>query len=1157
MTEVTNNLVICGGLIPVISEVYLKRQANLKQKETESVAEFINRVNALSEDQDVGQQFKLTKLQYRCKPELVTLMSLGKWPETVEEAEVRLRSVEANSNYLEKCEKKETEDKIMSELKPKIDMMFQQISAVHSNTIKQLTTSPTMVEPLLYPDADRKAQVEQRTRTPRRQRRRNPCHRCGECDHIPSQCRFIRIKCNKCKSIGHKAKMCRSKPKHFSAQPSKFISATGLNNTKASNLIKIRVANHSGMAMVDSGATISAISADFYYANLHKKVTLEKASLLATGASGASLRGIGTIEVPIEIGRLTMQQTFHIFENFTHSIILGLDFLDNQKARLNFDDKTLVLQSGITEVPLTNGDNNDNSICFISLVNDEVIPSRSEVIIPVQTVDKSIKSKLGIIEPNPALIGKQNIVGATCLVQIRNNKTFLQVLNPTNAKVRLSKHTKIGKFSDIIENSISSEITDDTVEINSIDKGTQNKNNEAKYIEIAKSLNFNFSDSDLTTEQKQKLMVMLGTNRDVFAMNLSELGCTDLHPHRIETGDAQPVRQRFYRQSPAVKGEASKHVEEMLKYDIIEPSQSEWASPICLVQKKSPKSASSTPNTPQLLVKGAKFIWDNDCQNAFEEIKKLLISSPILAFPDFSKDFILYTDASQIAIGYILGQKDHKGREQVIAYGGRSLRGAEKNYCIRDLEYLALVEGVKQYHVYLASRKFTIYTDHEALLHTQKLTKEKITGRLARWAMFLQSYDYEIIYKKGTANGNADALSRRPYDTEIATITTATVESSTQTEASFIELDPYASICEITTSPKEKVVNDQRTDENFKDVIKYILDKELPDKTRQARKTVIESQDYIIDDDVLYHLYYPKGKGHRADRIVKRLAVPLTLRDDILKSYHDSLLGGHGGIERTYHTIRYKYYWPGMYSDIQQYVQTCIQCQRAKPDAHKRPTPLQPLPILDVFRRVHMDILGPFRKSPDGYSHVLLVVDSFSKYVEIFPMKNTGAKDVANIFYNQWICRYSAPDAILTDKGQNFMSNILKEVCNIFEIKKMRTSSYRPQTNSTCERNNKTIAEKLRTYIAANQLDWPDKLSSIAHAMNTSVCTESTRYTPYYMVFSRECRTPIDTVLTAPTNVGPDARLFIDGLHSNVLLAREIAKENSLEEQQKYKARHD
>ncbi|CAC5359230.1 unnamed protein product [Mytilus coruscus] len=571
--------------------------------------------------------------------------------------------------------------------------------------------------------------------------------------------------------------MCRSKQKHFLAQPTKFISATGLNNTKATNLIKIRVANHFGMAMVDSGATICAISADFYYANLQKIVPLEKAYLLATDASGATLRAIGQIHVSIEISRLSMEQTFQVFENFRHSIILGLDFLDQQKARPNFDDKTLVLQSGITEVPLTNGENNDNSICFISLINDE-----------------------GIIEPNPALVGKQNIVGATCLVQIRNNKSFLQVLNPTNAKVRLSKHTKNGKFSEIIENSISSEIKDDTIEINLIDKGTQNKNNEAKYIEIAKSLNFDFSNSDLTPEQKQKLLLMLGINGDVFAINLTELRCTDLHPHRIDTGEARPVRQRFYGQSPAMKAESSKHIKEMLDNNIIEPSQSEWASPVCL----------------------------------------------------------------------------------------------------------------------------------------------------------------------GTANGNADALSRRVYDTEVVTITTtSTVESLTQTEADFIQLKTYASICEITTSTKEKVISDQQADENFEHIIKYILDKELPDITRQTRQTVIESQDYILDED----------------------------------------------------------------------------------------------------------------------------------------------------------------------------------------IKKLRTSSYRPQTNSTCERNNKTIAEKLRTYNAANQLDWAEKLSSIAHAMNTTVCTESTQYTPYYMVFSRECRTPIDTVLTAPTNVGLDARLFIDELHKNIILAREIAKENSLEVQ--------
>ncbi|VDI15195.1 Hypothetical predicted protein [Mytilus galloprovincialis] len=310
-------------------------------------------------------------------------------------------------------------------------------------------------------------------------------------------------------------------------------------------------------------------------------------------------------------------------------------------------------------------------------------------------------------------------------------------------------------------------------------------------------------------------MVMLGTHRDVFATNLSELGCTELHPHRIETGDAQPVRQRFYRQSPAVKGEASIHTFQKISYS--------------------------------------------------------------------------YTDASQIAIGYILGQKDHKGKEQVIAYGGRSLRGAEKNYCIRDLEYLALVEGVKQYHVYLASRKFTIFTDHEALLHTQKLRRREKSQADLQDGMFLQSYDYEIIYKK------------------------------------------------------------------------------------------------------------------------ERLMVMLML----------------------------------------------IGLQYIRDQKDEKP--------------------------------------------------------------------------VATDLKQIVLAR------------------------GTI----KTIAEKPRTYIAANQLDWPDKLSSIAHAMNTSVCTESTQYTPYYMVFSRECRTPIDTVLTTPLNVGPDARLFIDGLHSNVVLAREIAKENSLEAQKKYKAQHD
>ena len=643
----------------------------------------------------------------------------------------------------------------------------------------------------------------------------------------------------------------------------------------------------------------------------------------------------------------------------------------------------------MTEVPLINGHNQDNSICFISLVKDECIPPRSEVIVPIQTVDTFCKSKVGILESNPALIGKQNIIGATCLVHMKNSRACLQILNPTNSKIRLSKETKIGKFYEINENSITSEVNDNLHTVNSVSHTNEISDSE-QYIQKAKQLNFDLSNSDLTPEQKHSLMVLLGQNSDVFALNLSELGCTDLFPHRIDTGNAHPIKQRCYRQSPALKQETSKHVHEMLNNNIIEPSLSEWASPVCLVQKKStdpnkpsyrfcvdfrklnaltekkvfplpkmedifdslgearakwnstvdmfngylqikldpktkhktaftchegvfefnrlPFGLSNSPHTFQLamsevlrginwksalvymddilifsqtfeehlqhlaavfqklreanlrlkptkcnfaakevkflghvlskngiavdttktdavksfpkpenttdvraflglanyyrkfvkgfskiaaplhklLAKGAKFIWDNDCQSAFEQIKQLLTAPPVLAFPDFSKDFILYTDASQIAIGYVLGQKDSKGRERVIAYGGRALRGAEKNYGITQLEYLALVEGVKQYHVYLANRKFKIFTDHEALKNFQKIRQECSTGRLARWAMFLQGYDFEIHYKKGSAHGNADALSRRPYPAEVAVInsTIKTQDGARQTKSS-------------------------------------------------------------------------------------------------------------------------------------------------------------------------------------------------------------------------------------------------------------------------------------------------------------------------------------------------------------------------------------
>ena len=163
-----------------------------------------------------------------------------------------------------------------------------------------------------------------------------------------------------------------------------------------------------------------------------------------------------------------------------------------------------------------------------------------------------------------------------------------------------------------------------------------------------------------------------------------------------------------------------------------------------------------------LLSKDTNFEWTLDCQNAFDTLKNALSSAPILAYPDFSKPFILYTDASSTAISYILGQRDDQGKERVICYSGRALRQSEKRWSISERECLAVVEGIKNFRVYLANKKFLVQTDHSAIQFLQK-TKDP-TGRLGRWMIFLQAYNFEVMYKPGKKHGNADSLSRRPYE---------------------------------------------------------------------------------------------------------------------------------------------------------------------------------------------------------------------------------------------------------------------------------------------------------------------------------------------------------------------------------------------------------
>ena len=559
-------------------------------------------------------------------------------------------------------------------------------------------------------------------------------------------------------------------------------------------------------------------------------------------------------------------------------------------------------------------------------------------------------------------------------------------------------------------------------------------------------------------------------------------------------------------------------------------------------------------------------------------------------YPDFHKPFIISTDASDQAIGYVLGQRDQHGREQAIAYGGRKLHRDEQKWHISEKEGLSLVEAVKQFRPYIANTKFTVYTDNIALKWLNSI--KNMNGRLGRWSLFLQAFNFEIKHKAGAQNTNADGLSRRDYDMDQGQgITQAVNLCKTSSEDHTSQKDTlqvtfvykYENVQQVMAlnpvmpndiqaennapEPNDLDVNaalreQQQNCPDFEEIIQYLEQREVPEDAGTARRVVAESNSFDIVDGILYHLHQDRNRAvPRDQRVIKQLAVPRVLRDDLLKSYHDSIAGGgHQGYERTYEALRRKYYWPSMYSDVMQYTTSCINCQQAKRDTHARPAPLQPLPVEDIFSRIHIDIIGPIQKSAQSknkYNYILLVVDSFSKWCEAFPMYSESSVEIAAILYKEIFTRYGAPRTIVTDRGQSFLSKLIKALCELFQITKKNTTSYHPQTNAACERMNSFILQSLRAYCDGKYDKWPELLPSIMMAYRMTPATQSTGYSPYYLMFGREMRMPVDAMLIPKDTMARDHKDHLNHVIESLRIARQIATENIQRHQQKYKQQHD
>lgn len=532
---------------------------------------------------------------------------------------------------------------------------------------------------------------------------------------------------------------------------------------------------------------------------------------------------------------------------------------------------------------------------------------------------------------------------------------------------------------------------------------------------------------------------------------------------------------------------------------------------LCGYYRKFIKSFSSiAAPLSELLHKDTPFPWTTSQQEAFDHLKKAMCQKPVLILPDMKNRIpfvmVVTTDASGFAIGATLSQDQGHGL-QPIAYLSKKLNPAEKNYTVREQELLAIIRALGEWRHYLHGAPFKVYTDHHSLqwIHTQP----NLNARQARWMEKIAEFDFEVLYKEGTKNIVADALSRRP-DHKIMNMNASTIEST-----AFLQ---------------------QVRDAYAKD-----------SKCQHLLKHWKSYDGYHLKDGLLYY-----GPSHR-------LYIPddSTIKTTILHEAHDSKISGHLGTAKTLELVKRSFYWPGMHATIKDYVTSCSLCQSNKPSNQCPAGLLQPLPIpTEPWEVATMDLITHLPPTTNGHDAILVVVCKLTKLVHyIATSTSVDAKQVADLFFNEIVKHHGIPKILISDRDPRFTSKFWESLWKQLGTKLAISTSYHPQTDGQTEIANRTLEDMLRSYVNNAQDDWDQHLAALEIANNNSIHA-STGFTPFQMNYTRHPHLPLNLALAnAHQSNNPAAADRITTFHQQIALATTALKA-AQERQRKYADQH-
>ena len=528
-----------------------------------------------------------------------------------------------------------------------------------------------------------------------------------------------------------------------------------------------------------------------------------------------------------------------------------------------------------------------------------------------------------------------------------------------------------------------------------------------------------------------------------------------------------------------------------------------------------------------------QWTWKDDQQGeAFRQLKKSMITAPVLRLPDLDREFVVTTDASNVAVGAVLEQDFGRGL-QPVAFESRKLTPAEIRMSAYERELIGIVYAVGKWRHYLQGRHAIIRTDHDSLRHLPN--QPSVNRRLWKWISLLQGYDFEVKHIPGKRNP-ADPLTRQ-HQVEDAE-QNRQVQHVDQEFSEKIRVSEEATDEEIQQKLKE--LYQERGEEQTKEMMKNIQkhDKEEQSAILMAssgislqsdfRKLIMDQMeqddDYrdliqrlkdaqqpneITKGDIKYRLKHDGLVMHHSKQNESysywRIVVPNEegIKIQILKQIHCVPYSGHPGYIKTLEQVRQQFWWDNMTSDVRDFVIACPVCQTEKSSHLREGGQLQPLEIPQrKWDHVVLDYVVGMPKDEEKYNAILSVIDKATKMCHFIPCwDKITAAEIAKLYWAHVGRLHGIPSVIISDRDPKFTSKFWRELWRIMGTSLRMGSGYHPQSSGQVERLNQHLEQTLRCtmhQLGAHAIAWREILPTVEFSINNTP-SRVTGYSPFYL----------------------------------------------------------